>query len=180
MAVDTSGITRREEVQTATKGQYMANLVTVETHAFLTDGRTVKLMPTNDARAELPPDAVVVWHARMGITPQEAALAGSAPVDGSEITAKTALAGVDEFSLAPRIAGLETELRRLKEAFGKRLHSDTLASLESQVADLRRQLEDPTTSTPAPDLTDPAQNPNVPAPDPEKVRTAVKPSPEKK
>jgi hypothetical protein len=153
--------------------------VTVRTHALLIDGRTVQLMPTNDARAELPPDAVVIWHERMGQTPQEVALAGSQPVDGSEITAKTALAGVDEFSLAPRIAGLETELRRLKELVGNRLHGDTLASLESQVADLKKKVEDPATGQPAPDMTDPAQNPNVPAPDPEKVRTAVKPSPSK-
>jgi hypothetical protein len=178
MAVDTTGITRQDEIQTATKGQYMANLVTVRTHVLLADGRTVQLMPTNDARAELPPDAVVIWHERMGQTPQEVALAGSQPVDGSEITAKTALAGSDE-SLAARLAGAETELRRLKELVGNRMHGDTLASIESQIADLKKKVADPATGQPAPDLTDPAQNPNVPAPDPEKVRTAVKPSPSK-
>lgn len=179
MAVDTTGITRQDEIQTATKGQYLANLVTVRTHALLTDGRTVQLMPTNDARAELPPDAVVIWHERMGQTPQEVALAGSQPVDGAEITAKVALAGGDE-SLAARLAGAETELRRLKELVGNRMHGDTLASIESQIADLKKKVEEPATAVPGPDMTDPAQNPNVPAPDPEKVRTAVKPSPEKK
>lgn len=180
MAVDTTGVTRQEEIETLTKGKYMANLVTVRTHALLADGRTVQLMPTNDARAELPPDAVVVWHARMDMTPQEVALAGSKPVDGSEITKKASIAGIDEFSLAARIAGAETELRRLKELVGNRMHGDTLANIDKQIADLRKQIEDPTTGQPAPDMTDPAQNPNLPEPDPQKVRTAVKPSPEKK
>lgn len=176
MAVDTAGITRPQEVSTSTKGTYEANLATVRCHVALPDGRVVQIMPGNDARAEIPPEALgIVWHERMGKTPQEVALAGAEPVDGSEVTRKASLVGIDDHALAARLAGAETELRRLTELAHERLSGRTLASVEKQIADLRKQLEDPAESAPI----TPEENPNMPEPDPQKVRTAVKPSPAK-
>lgn len=176
MAVDSAGITRPGEVQTSTKGAYLANLVTVRTHAMLADGRTVQLMPGSDARAELPPDATVIWHERMGMSPQDVALAGSQPVDGSEITAKTAIGGgLDEHTLAVRLAGAETELRRLTELARGRLTGNALADVERQLEDVRKKID----TAPEPAPATPEENPNLPEPDPQKVRTAIKPSPAK-
>jgi hypothetical protein len=85
MEVDITGLTIRQRVSTPMHGEYEAELVLVPMHVYLPDGRTVQILPGNDARAELPPGGEVIWHARMGMTPQEVALAGAEPVDGSEL-----------------------------------------------------------------------------------------------
>jgi hypothetical protein len=86
MGVDITGLTIEQTVSTPIRGEYKANLALVRMHVKLTDGRTVQIMPGNDARAEVPPSGEVIWHERMGMTPQEVALAGAEPVDGSELT----------------------------------------------------------------------------------------------
>jgi uncharacterized small protein (DUF1192 family) len=159
MAVDTTGLTRDQEVESPVEGKRLEALATVRLHAKLRDGRTIQIMPGNDVRSVVPAGAEIVWHERMGVSPQEVALGGQPPTSGAEVTQPlgSLLGGTD---LAARLAGVETEIQRLKEELAGRPTAEMLAEREAELEELRATLADPkrvrTTIKPGPTLPEPA------------------------
>lgn len=104
MAVDTEGLGRTQTVTTF-GGEREAKLAQLRMHVRTPSGRTVQIMPGNDARSEIP-EGEIVWHEKMGISPQEAAL-------------------LDSGSLQAEIDKAEAEVERLKAAQRKAQDTQT-------------------------------------------------------
>jgi hypothetical protein len=154
--VDTTGLTRPQSVESPQEGIRTEQVATVRLHAELPDGRTIQIMPTGDIRGVVPVGARIVWHERMGMTPQDVALGGALPTSGAEIMKPLSETLLSPIDLATRLAGVETEIQRLKEELAGRLSPESLAEREAELADLKAELADPkrvrTTIKPGPSL----------------------------
>lgn len=141
--VDTKGLTRAQQVESPMEGIRTEQVATVRMHVDLPDGRTVMIMPTGDIRGVVPKGAKIIWHERMGMTPQEVALAGQKPTSGAEIMKPLSETLLSPIDLAARLAGVESEIQRLKEELAGRPTAETLAEREAELEELRAALADP-------------------------------------
>ncbi|SRR6266702_3163863 len=140
--VDTTGLTRAQRVESPGEGIRDEQVATVRLHAELPDGRTVMIMPTGDIRGVVPKGAKIVWHERMGQSPQEVALAGQQPTSGAEVTQPLAAMLGDAHANA-RLDEMEREITRLKEELARRSPAETIAEKEAELEELRAALADP-------------------------------------
>jgi hypothetical protein len=158
-AVDTTGLTRAQRVESPGEGIREEQVATVRLHAELPDGRTIMIMPTGDIRGVVPRGAKVIWHERMGVTPQEVALAGQQPTSGAEVAKPLGALLGDTYTNA-RLDEMEREIARLKEELARRSPEETIAEREAELKELRAALADPkrvrTTIKPGPSLPTPA------------------------
>lgn len=134
--IDTTGLTRLQQVESPMEGTRTEQVATVRLHARLPDGRTIQIMPTGDIRGVVPKGAEIIWHERMGKTPQEVALAGASPTSGAEaIQPVTGLLG--DSHTAARLDELEREIARLKEELARRNPEETVAEREAELEALK-------------------------------------------
>jgi uncharacterized small protein (DUF1192 family) len=158
--IDTTGLTRPAQVESPLQGIRTEQVATVRLHAELPDGRTIQIMPTGDIRGVVPKGAKIIWHERMGLTPQDVALAGQPPTSGAEVLQPLSGGILSDADLAARVAGVETEIQRLREELAARPSMEVLAEREAELEELRAALDE-----------------RDAAGDPKRVRTAIKPGP---
>jgi hypothetical protein len=140
--VDTTGLTRPQQVESPMEGSRIEQVATVRLDALLLDGRTIQIMPTGDIRGVVPKGAKIGWHERMGITRQEFALAGHQPTSGAEVMRPLSETLLSPIDLATRLAGVESEIQRLKEELAGRPTAEMLAEREAELEELRSALAD--------------------------------------
>jgi hypothetical protein len=139
---DAAGLTRPQQVESPMEGTRIEQVATVRLHAELPDGRTIQIMPTGDIRGVVPKGSKIVWHERMGQTPQEVALAGRQPTSGAEVLKPLGEGLLSQIDTATRLAGVESEIQRLKEELAGRPTAEMLAEREAELADLKATLAD--------------------------------------
>jgi hypothetical protein len=172
--VDTTGLTRAQRVESPGEGIRDEQVATVRLHAELPDGRTIQIMPTGDIRGVVPKGAKIIWHERMGITPQDVALAGQEPTSGAEVVKPLASMLGDTYTNA-RLDEMDREIARLKEELARRTPEETIAEREAELEALKAALADPkrvrTTIKPGPSVpTSPPAVTSAPATPAEKAK----------